>query len=172
MKLKWIGAILLIFSTTCIGLYLSHRLEKRPKHIRQFENALQILEAEITYSQVPLQVAFKTLATQLPKPLNQFFHGLSIDMQKERNDFVLLWGGWVDYLAKEAGFKNNEIDIIKQFGNSLGQHDFTQQQKQIKLTLTHLDRELEVAREEQFKYSKLAKSLGVLSGVFIALLLI
>jgi len=169
--LKWIGALLLIASTTCIGLYLSNRLEKRPKHIRQFMNALQVLEAEITYSQVSLQVAFQILSTQLPEPIKHFFHGLSKDMLKDRADFMLLWDEWVDNLAESASYKKNEIEIIKQFGGSLGQHDFTQQQKQIQLTLTHLDRELQDARDEQTKYSKLAKSLGVLSGVFIFLLL-
>ncbi len=170
--MKWIGAILLIISTTCIGFYVSHRLEKRPKHIRQFKNALQILEAEITYSQSALPIAFKTLATQIPKPLNSFFNHLSEDMLKEKTNFMYLWNQAVEQLAKEAGYKINETEIIKQFGSSLGQHDFIQQQKQIQLTLTHLDRELEEARDEQIKYSKLAKSLGVLSGAFLVLLLV
>lgn len=170
--MKWIGAILLIISTTCIGFYMSHRLEKRPKHIRQFKNALQILEAEITYSQVALPIAFHTLATQLPKPLNNFFHDLSEDMLMKKANFMNIWDQAVEQLAKEAGYKINETEIIKQFGSSLGQHDFIQQQKQIQLTLTHLDRELEEARDEQMKYSKLAKSLGVLSGVFLVLLLV
>lgn len=172
MQLKWIGALLLIGSTTCIGWYLSHRLESRPKHIRQFKNALQLLEAEITYSQVPLQVAFEKLASQLPKPLNYFFHGISKDMLNQKADFNLLWDEWVDHLTQISSYKNSEIEIIKQFGSSLGQHDFTQQQKHIQLTLTHLDRELQEAHEEENKYSKLAKSLGVLSGVFVVLLLV
>ncbi|MHA6251000.1 stage III sporulation protein SpoIIIAB [Oceanobacillus sp. CAU 1775] len=170
--MKWIGALILITATTCIGLYLSNRLEKRPKHIRDFENALQILEAEITYSQASLQDAFHTLATQLPEPLKQFFSHLHQDMLSGKTDFVTLWDRAVENLANQASYKKNEVEIIKQFGNSLGQHDYTQQQKQIRLTLTHLDRELEVAREEQHKYSKLSKTLGVLSGVFIVLLLI
>lgn len=87
--MKWMGAILLIISTTCIGLYVSHRLEKRPKHIRQFKNALQILEAEITYSQVALPLAFQTLATQLPKPLNNFFHRLSEDMLMKKQILLI-----------------------------------------------------------------------------------
>lgn len=170
--MKWIGAIILIVATTSIGLYLSNRFEKRPKHIRDFENALQILEAEITYSQAPLQVAFQTLSNQLPKPLQQFFSSLNEDMLLGELDFITLWEQAVKRLAKEASYKKNEIEIIRQFGYSLGQHDYLQQQKQIKLALTHLDRELENAIEEQSKYSKLSKTLGVLSGVFIVLLLI
>jgi stage III sporulation protein AB len=170
--LKWIGAILIIISTACIGLYISHRLEQRPKLIRQFESALQILEAEITYSQVPLQVAFQILAKQLPAPLKQFFYELSEDMLATGSDFIPLWQKAVEKLEKRASLKKNEIEIIKQFGYSLGQHDYQQQQKQIRLALTHLDRELKTANEEQTKYSKLSQTLGVLSGIFIVLLLI
>lgn len=170
--MKWIGAFLLVLATTCIGIYVSNRFENRPKHIRQLKSALQLLEAEITYSQVPLQVAFQTIAKQLPYPVSQFFQDLSTKMQLENTDFYTLWNKGVEDLSKIGSFKNNEAEILKQFGISLGQHDFTQQQKQIRLALTHLDRELEEARDEHFKYSNLAKSLGVLSGVFLVLLLV
>ena len=170
--MKWIGAMLIIISTACIGLYISYRLEQRPKLIRQFESALQILEAEITFSQVPLQIAFQILSKQLPPPLKQFFSGLSEDMHAKGTDFVPLWEKAVENLAKQTSFKRNEIEIIKQFGYSLGQHDYQQQQKQIRLALTHLDRELKTANDEQTKYSRLSKTLGVLSGIFIVLLLI
>lgn len=170
--MKWIGALLLILSTTCFGWYMSNRLEKRPKHIRQFKNALQLLEAEITYSQAPLQNAFQTLGSQFSAPLKHFFQGLSKDMSSQKSDFIYLWNKWTEELEQIASFNKSELEIIKQFGHSLGQHDFTQQQKQIQLTLTHLDRQLQEAYDEQLKYSSLAKSLGALSGIFLVLLLI
>lgn len=171
--MKWIGALLLIIASTSIGLTISNRLEKRPKHIRQLESSLQLLEAEITYSQTPLQIAFQTIATQLPHPVNHFYYMLSEDMNLESDgDFTSHWEYRVDELGKRASYKKSEMEILKQFGHSLGQHDFLQQQKQIRLALTHLERELEEARDEHYKYSKLARSLGVLIGVFIVLLLV
>ncbi|MDY0396470.1 hypothetical protein RWE15_21815 [Virgibacillus halophilus] len=56
--MKWIGALLLLSTTTWAGFEWSKRLSDRPKHIRQLINALQILEAEIVYSQRPLKDAF------------------------------------------------------------------------------------------------------------------
>ncbi|RDW19164.1 stage III sporulation protein SpoAB [Oceanobacillus arenosus] len=170
--MKWIGALLFIGTTTWMGFEWSNKLTQRPKHIRQLKNALQILEAEIIYSQSPLRDAFTSIAKQLPDPLKTFFESLGNSMKEEDIDLFILWEKHVFELMKMSSLGGNEREILKQFGRTLGQHDFYQQQKYIQLTLTHLDRELEDARDEQYKYSKLAKSIGVLCGIFIVLLFI
>ncbi|RDW21955.1 stage III sporulation protein SpoIIIAB [Oceanobacillus chungangensis] len=170
--MKWIGALLFIGTTTWMGFEWSNKLTQRPKHIRQLKNALQILEAEIIYSQLPLQDAFSSIAKQLPNPLRTFFDSLGKYMKDEYIDFHILWEKQVNELIRISSLGTNEREILIQFGRTLGQHDFYQQQKYIQLTLTHLDRELEDARDEQYKYSKLAKSIGILCGIFIVLLLI
>lgn len=156
--------------TTWIGLEISKRLDNRPKHIRQLKNALQILEAEILYSQLPLQEAFDNIAKQVPKPLNVFFNELSEGLKQEGVDLRDLWKSQVDALMEHSSLGSIEKEILIQFGQTLGQHDFTQQQKQIQLTESHLERELAEARDEQYKYSKMVKSLGVLIGLFVVLL--
>lgn len=170
--MEWIGALLLIGTTTWMGFEWSKRLSKRPKHIRQFKNALQILEAEILYSQLPLQDAFEMVAKQIPDPTKSFFGLLTERMDEERIELYSLWNENVDELMTISYLGESEKEILKQFGRTLGQHDFYQQQKHIQLTVNHLDRELEDARDNHNKYNKMAKSLGFLSGLFIVLLLI
>lgn len=170
--MKWIGALLLIGTTTWLGFEWSNRLTNRPKHIRQLKNALQILEAEIVYSQLPLRDAFKNIAKQLPSPTNLFFRNMGKSLEDQNIDFSSSWEKNVDAFMRQSSLQANEKEILLQFGRTIGQHDFYQQQKHIQLTLSHLERELEDAREEQQKYSKMAKSLGILAGLFIVLLLI
>lgn len=170
--MKWLGALLFIGTTSWIGFEWSHRLMQRPKQIRQLKNALQMLEAEIVYSQSPLQEAFSMIANQVPRPVGLFFDRLSRDMQEENIDFYKLWDQHVHSLMKGSSLGENDGEIMRQFGRTLGQHDFYQQQKHIQLALSHLDRELEDARDNQFKYSKMAKTLGVLFGLFVVILFI
>lgn len=144
----------------------------RPKHIRQLKNALQILEAEIVYSHLPLKDAFYNISSQIPEPLKSFFNSLYVTLKAERNSLYGVWDHQVAQLMKTSSLGANEAEILRQFGRTLGQHDVTQQQKHIQLAVYHLDRELENARDSQFKYSKMAKSLGILCGLFIVLLLI
>lgn len=170
--MKWIGALLFIGITTWIGFEWSHKLNRRPKHIRQMKSALQILEAEMLYSQLPLQDAFKTIARQIPHPTKLFFEALSIGMEKNNINFTQLWDTKLQRLIDVASLGSNEKEILQQFGRTIGQHDFYQQQKHIHLTISHLDRELEEARDNQYKYAKMARSLGFLCGLFIVILLI
>jgi stage III sporulation protein AB len=170
--MKLLGALLFIVTTTWVGFEWSHRLTMRPKHIRQLKSALQILEAEILYSQSPLKEAFAMVAKQMPDPTRSFFAHLNMDLHQEQSNLISIWEKNVSDLKKRSCIGNNETEILLQFGRTLGRHDFYQQQKQIQLALGHLDRELEEARDEQIRYSKMAKSLGILFGLFIVLLLV
>jgi len=155
-----------------MGMEWSKKLNNRPKQIRQMKNALQILEAEIVYSQLPLQDVFFKIARQIPAPLNAFFENLNQVMQQDHIELYDVWEEKVDELKTFSSFDTNELEILKQFGRTLGQHDFYQQQKQIQLALTHLERELEDAKENQHRYGRMAKSTGLLCGLFIVILLI
>ena len=73
---------------------------------------------------------------------------------------------------KDTSLKHNEYEILLQFGANLGKHDRSSQQKQIMLTLSHLEREENDAREAQKKYENMLKSIGLLSGLLIVLLLL
>ncbi|WP_047979945.1 stage III sporulation protein SpoIIIAB [Ornithinibacillus contaminans] len=170
--MKWIGALLFIITTTWLGFEWSNKLTKRPKHIRQLINALQVLEAEIVYSQLPLPDAFASIARQLPSPCAHFFQSVSDKMQLESSDFDQLWVACVNDYIEQSSLSASEQEILLQFGRTLGQHDFTQQQKHIQLTIKHLERELEDARDDQERYGKMARNLGFLMGLFIVLLLI
>ncbi|WP_096270560.1 stage III sporulation protein SpoIIIAB [Paucisalibacillus globulus] len=170
--MKWIGALLFISATTWLGFEWSNKLTRRPKHIRQLINALQTLEAEILYSQLPLHDAFSSIARQIPEPCASFFQLVADRMIEKNSYFETVWNESVTTYKESSSLGENEKEILLQFGRTIGQHDFTQQQKHIQLTIKHLERELQDARDEQDRYGKMAKNLGFLTGLFIVLLLI
>lgn len=170
--MKWIGALLLLCATTWVGFEFARKLNDRPKQIRQLKNALQILEAEILYSHSPVIEACESLAKQLPEPICWLFGSIGEDLNKEPAVLYDVWEKNVENFWPLTAFGRDEKEILKQFGRTLGQHDFSQQQKHIQLALTHLQRELEEAQEYQHRYSKMAKSLGFLTGLLVVLLLI
>lgn len=172
--MKWIGALLFISVTTLSGFAYSKQLYNRPKHIRYVKSALQILEAEMAYSMLPLEDVFRILAHQAPSPINIIFMNLYRRMRSNQNhlDFYTMWEEEINKISEKTALGGNEQEILLQFGKTLGQHDLIQQQKSILLTQTHLQRELETAQEQARTYGKMAKSLGVLCGIFVVLLLI
>lgn len=169
--MKFIGAVFIIVATTWTGLEASRHLNERPRQLRQLKSALQSLEAEIMYGHTPLHEAARRLSTQLAKPLSKFFEVFAEKLTNTETTVKDAWEQSLKEIWKVTAFKQGEFEIMKQFGETLGRHDRLSQQKQIMLTLTHLEREEADAYEKQAKYEKMVKSLGFLSGLLLIILL-
>ncbi|WLV23537.1 stage III sporulation protein SpoIIIAB [Aciduricibacillus chroicocephali] len=170
--LAWTGAIFLVGAATWAGFEYSRQLDMRPKQIRQLKNALQILEAEIVYSQTPLQQAFHRIARQVPEPTASLFQNLAESLLDQNRNLPDIWCKHVEDHCEVTALGPNEKEVLVQFGRTLGMHELQQQKKQLLLASSHLERELEEARSRQDKYGNMAKMLGFLAGLFILLLFI
>jgi|SRR4051794_25893498 stage III sporulation protein AB len=169
--IKMIGAILIIFATTWTGFEAAKQLTERTRQLRVLKTALQSLEAEIMYGHAPLHEAARRLSAQLPRPLDEFFSTFASKLTETETIVRDAWEESLKDVWGKTALKKNEFEIMKQFGETLGRHDRISQQKQILLTLTHLEREESEAREKQLKYEKMVKSIGFLSGLLLTILL-
>lgn len=169
--IKIIGALFIIFSTTWAGFEISRHLTERPKQLRWFKSALQSLEAEIMYGHTPLHEAARKLSTQFPKPLSIFFSSFASKLLTVETTVKNAWETSLQEIWKMTSLKQNEYEILAQFGENLGKHDRLTEQKNINLTITHLEREEADAYERQQRYEKMVKSMGFLSGLLIVILL-
>jgi stage III sporulation protein AB len=169
--MKLIGALLIMIATTWTGFEASRHLSERPRQLRQLKSALQSLEAEIMYGHTPLHEASRRLSAQLSKPLSWFFESFAKRLTNSETTVKAAWEESMKEIWKFTALKQGEFEIMKQFGETLGRHDRMSQQKQIILTLSHLEREEGDARDKQAKYEKMVKSLGFLSGLLLIILL-
>ncbi|MFC7394244.1 stage III sporulation protein SpoIIIAB [Scopulibacillus cellulosilyticus] len=170
--IKIIGAVIIITSTTGIGMLVSRRFSERPRQLRQLRSALQSLEAEIMYGLTPVREAASHLSTQLPKPLSLFFKQLEAKLSEEAVTLQSAWEETLESFWEQTALQKSEKEIMYQFGATLGKHDSENERKQIRLALAHLEREENEARQAQGKYEKMSKSLGLLAGLLIVLLLL
>jgi len=170
--IKIIGAVFILIATTWTGFEAARHLSERPRQLRQLKSALQSLEAEIMYGHTPLHEASRRLAAQLTKPLSWFFEGFSNRLMSSETTVKAAWEESLKEVWKLTALKQGELEILKQFGETLGRHDRTSQQKHIQLAITHLEREEADACDKQIKYERMVKSLGFLSGLLLVILLI
>ncbi|MDQ0220811.1 stage III sporulation protein SpoAB [Peribacillus cavernae] len=168
---KLIGAVIIILSTTWAGFEASRHLSQRPRQLRQLKSALQSLEAEIMYGHTPLGDAALKISKQIPKPLSWFFEIFSGRLASGETTVKTAWDESLKEVWKSLALKQGEFEILSQFGETLGRSDRYNQQKQILLTMTHLEREENDAIDRQGKYEKMVKSLGFLSGLLLIILL-
>ncbi|WP_018660647.1 stage III sporulation protein SpoIIIAB [Heyndrickxia acidiproducens] len=170
--IKMIGAAMILLSTSLIGFETAKRLSERPRQLRMFKSALQALEAEIMYGHTPLHEAARKLSKQLPQPVSRFFEAFAEKLTTVETTVKAAWEESLEEIWKGTALKQSEYEVLLQLGENLGKHDRYTEQKQIILTLTHLEREEKEAHERQIRYEKMAKSLGVLTGLLLIILLI
>ncbi|KKI93006.1 stage III sporulation protein SpoAB [Bacillus sp. SA1-12] len=169
--IKWMGAILIILATTWAGFEMAKHFSERTRQLRQLKVALLSLEAEIMYGHTSLIIAAQNISKQLPKPLSMFFEDFSKKLVKGHTSVKEAWEESLQSIWRMTALKQGEFEVLKQFGETLGQHDRISQQKHIKLALSHLQREEADAIDRQNRYERMMKSLGVLAGLLVVILL-
>ncbi|GAB2573617.1 stage III sporulation protein SpoIIIAB [Gracilibacillus alcaliphilus] len=170
--LKLIFSIIIVASLTWLGHEYAMKLANRPRYIRIWKHALQILEAEIVYSHETIKEAMYRVYHQIEPPVNQLFQCVADNIQPDKEELYPIWQEQLDLFGRSYALNNQDIDILQQFGRTLGQHDVIQQQKYIRLAIQHLERSLEEADQQKLRYGNMSRSIGFLVGVFIVLLLL
>lgn len=170
--LKLFGAVLIVLAGTLAGLQRARQYADRPRHIRALIAALQRLETEIMYGFTPLPEAMRRIGQQVKEPLKNFFVTTAEEMSppndRSAQDAIVraMEAHW-----KSTAMKGTEKEILRQLSCTLGTSDRSNQSTHIALALQQLKQEETVAREDQGKYEKLSKSLGLLLGVLIVILI-
>jgi len=151
-----------------IGNIKAEKYIQRLKELISIKTALNILENKIKFTQTPLKEIFKQIASSSSeKNISSIFNTLS----KEQNSNI--HKSWVKVINKtETNLNNEDKKILIDMGNILGATDVDGQVSNIKLTSTFLDRQIEKAEQEKEKNVKLFRTLGIVSGLTIIIILI
>lgn len=171
--LKMIGAMLILLSGTFAGMYQAKLFASRPKQIRELILIFQRLLTEINYSYLPLADALQKLGSQASKPLGQLFltaaeHLNSPKGYSANESFHYA----IDKHWSQTAMKQPEKEVVLQLSLSLGTSDREEQTKHITLAIQQLQHEEINAREDQLKYEKMSRSLGLLVGALIVILIL
>jgi stage III sporulation protein AB len=170
--LKMLGAVLVIAATTLAGWVQAKQYASRPRQIRRLILALKRLETEIMYGFTPLPEALVRIGEQSGGAVGSIFHSAAENMKPPDNRTaqdalqLAIESGWSTTAMKKA-----EQDIMRQFSYTLGTSDRKDQLGHIATAVRQLESEEHEAREEQNRYEKMFRSLGLLFGVFIVIVM-
>lgn len=171
--IKIIGSIFVIFSSAGIGYILGKDFSKRVIQLKQLRMSLQMLETEITYSSTPLPYAFEIISQKCGSPVKEIFKAVS-DKLKGRHYSTV--GEAFEKALLDCNnmtcYKKEDMEILKSFANSLGSSDREGQIKSFNLVIKQLEGQENIAEESRAKNEKMYKSLGLLSGLAIAIILL
>jgi stage III sporulation protein AB len=170
--LKLLGASIILFSTTLTGLKAAGRLARRPIEIRQLQTALKLLQTEIVYGATPLSQALGHIAKRVNGSVGKLFAMVAgmLNGQQELTVYESFQTAIAEIWPATA-MKQAEKEILLQLGGILGLSDREDQQRHIELAVMNLQSEEKHSLDHQSKYEKLCKSMGLLSGLLVIILL-
>lgn len=172
MMIKLFGAMMIFTACAMLGLYQAAAFENRVKQLRQLIQAFQRLETEIDYGFTPLPAALEKISSTIQEPVAAIFRLSAAELRQNNGSTTIQsWKDAVNTSWHKTSMKAAEKDVVLQFGSTLGISDRKDQMKHIHLAKNQLQAEEMIAKEEQLRYAKMWKSLGVLGGVFIVIMM-
>ena len=153
-----------------VGNSQASKYINRLKELISIKSALNIFENKIKFTQSPLEEIFKNIAENCSeKNIKNIFEQLVIDINKNIN----LHKSWQDTInSKETNLNNEDKKILVDMGKILGSTDVDGQVSNIKITSSFIDRQIEKAEQEKEKNVKMFRTLGIVSGLTIIIILI
>lgn len=170
--LKLVGSMLIILAGTLFGFYQANQLSSRPKQIADLIRLLQRLETEILYGFTPLPAALRQTGNTCPPPVGAIFLSAAEQLeQAEGRSVKRIWQETLENHWSRTAMKTPEREVLLQLGFTLGLTDREDQVKHLRLALNQLQGEADTARDEQRRYERMWRSLGVLMGALIVILM-
>lgn len=171
--LRILGAVLVVAASAGLGFSYSCRLGKRLEQIRQLQRMAMLLKGEISYGCAALPEALESIGGKLIDPFDQFL-GQMAGRLREYPDksFRQIFKEEMDANLGQSALTKKDKEALMQMGAFLGYLDKDMQLRTMELYLSEVGREIQDAKDSMPGKQKLCRSLGIMGGLFLALLLI
>lgn len=171
--LKLLGAMLIITACTALGIKSVTKNRKTLKIIEELSSALLEMARAINFRLDPLPDVIHKLSREQFSDKNTFINRLSRQIEKTpEKSLPELWQNVLHNFSQEHSLPQKVTSIMSAIGENVGKMDYETEIHRLTCghkSLTDLHAKMSQAHE---KTEKMTKSLGVVLGIFIVILLI
>ncbi len=166
--IKYLTLMIILASTTYIGILISKKYLNRVKDLKEMKNALNIFSTKIKFTYEPIPQTFKEISEKVKPNIANIFKESSKKMQNENAGKA-----WEEALEESnTNMTKEDIEVLKNLSNLLGKVNLEGQVNEVELVENFLDTQIELAEEEKQKYVKMYKTLGITIGLAVVIILI
>lgn len=171
MTIKIFGALLILTSGSSIGWIIGTQYLNRVKELRELQLAINIFDTEISYGQTILPEALKFTASSLNSSLSHLFEEAAEDLSKSGGrTFSEIWHDKLKQNFHTNCLLKEDIQILEEWGQQIGNSSLTNQSKANRLTIKRLEHAEQRAQEIADKRVKLVRYSGVLVSLMVIIL--
>lgn len=171
--MKMAGALLVVGATSWGGMTAASKVRNQYAQVQSLQRLINRLRGEILYARSYLGEAFRQIGASGEEPYKGWMYAMWEQMQ--RRDGKMLADIWEkqtrEHLA-DSGLPEQALVRLIRLGRQLGAADIEMQVKVLDLYLEDLNLIAEDIREGMKAKIRLYHCLGVMSGIFVTVLLI
>ncbi len=165
---KIILLISIMVASTLLGILFSKKYSNREKELKEMKSALNIFATKIKFTYEPIPNVFLEIANKIEGNVGQIFARASNRMKEENAG-----DAWANaFTDVPNNLTKEDITILSNLGRLLGQTDVEGQISEIEVVVQFLDTQLEQAKQEKIRNEKMYRTLGIVGGLTIAIILI
>lgn len=165
--LKIVIYIAIFASSSYVGILFSRKYSNRVNELKDFKNAFNIFKTKLRYTYAPLNEIFMDISKSIKGIVGETF--LDICNSMKIQDATESFNSAIDTTNLNLTVEDKET--IKNLSKLLGKTDIEGQLSQIDLCISFLNVQIEKAEREKEKNEKLYKTLGIITGLGIIIVL-
>lgn len=168
-----IGALLIITATSGAGYLYGADLKRYLDKMVYLRYIAGLIKGEMEYTGAPLPEIFRGIGSRVQEPCASWLKKISAEIDlREESAFARIWNRGVDRYLKELGLRSAHSILLKELGTFLGQSDRDTLERSMQMYLNRMDLEIEKLREGLASKRKVSRCLGVMSGIFLVVVLL
>lgn len=154
------------------GWRLSMEQQEHMDQLIAMKEMFLMIAGEISYTRTPLREAFLRIARQNKEPFAGFLRQAAEELKKNQDSMGVFWKRLVEQEEERFLFSREEKELLKRAGENFGYLDGQMQLKNLELYIGQADVMIEQFQKELKEKQKLIRTLSLMCGLFVIILLI
>lgn len=167
------GAALLFFACCGMGFWKSQQCSGRIRQLQELMHIGEFLKGEISFARTTLPEALERIGEKTEPPFSGFLKTLARRMKKYSGEkFSCILQQTLNDTMKNTYLEKEDIEAFYQAACNLGYLDKEMQIHLLERYLKEQDQKAEMLKNQLPGMKKLSRSLGILGGAFLVILLL
>lgn len=166
------GAILVIMSATMLGFKMGECISTRIDNLREIRKMLILIRGEIIYGVTAIDDALENIAGKVSPVFSGFIKAVTVDIRKKKT--VTLCEIWSSHIKELRGtyLTKKNLERLKCFGKEFGNMYKDMQVTALDMYIDELEKEIRELDDKRNENLKLYRTLGIMAGIFVAVVLL
>lgn len=171
--LKAVGSLMVVGAAALLGFSAAAELEASYQELLYLRRLMEMLKGEIYYSRAALSHIFLKLSKEAGNPYDVWFGEMCALIESRcGKSLTSIWRESAAEALCKSKLPEKEKQKLSDLGALLGDSDLETQINQLKGYLEQLDEAIQDMRSEIGDKKKLCRCLGIIGGMFVAILLV